>query len=134
MVKESNTSIGEKLGSFVNFIKNAKFLVLSIAILVFFGVAVLSGNSKDIALNFYENVTGKRFQTFTPIKDYSSETYLILKDTLSRNTNIGFESAEIAIFEESDISHKYRVKLNEEINFYTIKKQPNGTWHIIDEQ
>ena len=133
MEKENNKSIGEKLDSLTNFIKNAKFLLLTAMTLLILGVAIISGDGKNIALSFYESVTGQKFQSFSPVQDHSNEMYLILKGTLSRDTNIRLKDVDITVFEESDTSHKYRVGFNEEVYFYIVKKKPNGTWQIIKE-
>jgi hypothetical protein len=132
MKKVGNTSIGEKLNSITGFIKNVKFLVLTAVVVVIFGVAIISGDGKNIVQNLYENIIGKKYQTFSPVQDLTKETYLILKDKLSRDTTIEIENAKIAIFEESDISHKYRVEFKDKIYFYHLKKQ-NGTRQIKQE-
>ena len=133
MEKESNKSIGEKLGTLTSFIKNAKFLVLTSVALLVFGAAIISGDGKYIVLNLYENVTGQKYQNFSPVQNFSNASYIILKDTLSRDTNIRVESADITIFEESDTSHRYRVELKDEIYFYSVKKKQDGTWQINKE-
>ena len=133
MEKESNKSIGEKLGTLTSFIKNAKFLVLTSVALLVFGAAIISGDGKYIVLNLYENVTGQKYQNFSPVHNFSNASYIILKDTLSRDTNIRVESADITIFEESDTSHRYRVELKDEIYFYSVKKKQDGTWQINKE-
>lgn len=132
MKKESNKSIGEKLGIFTDFIKNSKFLVLTTIALVVLGVAILSGDGKSIVQNLYETITGKKYQTFSPVHDYSKASYIILKDKLSRDPNIEIENAQITIFEESDTSHKYRVEYKDKIYFYNVKNQ-KGIWQIKQE-
>ena len=82
MKKESNKSIGEKLGAFADFVKNTKFLVLTIITLVILGVALISGDGKNMVQSLYEDITGKKYQTFSPIQDYSTASYIILKDKL----------------------------------------------------
>ena len=133
MEKEKNKSIVEKIGVLTGFLKNVKFLVLTIIALVILGGAIISGDGKDIVLSLYKNVTGEKYQTFSPVKDYSNATYIILKDKLSRDKNIGLENADITIFKESDSLHKYRVELKEEVYFYSVKKKQNGTWQIYKE-
>ena len=133
MEKESNKSIGEKLSIFTGFIKNAKFLVLTTMALVVFGAAIISGDGKSIVLNLYEGVTEQKYQNFSPVQDFSNSTYIILKDKLSRDTNIRLESADITIFEESDTSHRYRVELKDDVYFYRVKKKQDGTWKINKE-
>ena len=133
MEKEKNKSIVEKIGVLTGFLKNVKFLVLTIIALVILGGAIISGDGKDIVLSLYKNVTGEKYQTFSPVKDYSNATYIILKDKLSRDKNIGLENADITILKESDSLHKYRVELKEEVYFYSVKKKQNGTWQIYKE-
>ena len=133
MGKENNKSIVEKIGILTGFIKNVKFLVLTIIALVILGGAILSGAGKDIFLSLYKNVTGQKYQTFSPVKNYSNATYIILKDKLSRDKNIGLENADITIFQKSDILHRYRVELKDEVYFYSVKKKQNGTWQIYKE-
>ncbi len=133
MNNESKKSIGEKLGAFTDFVKNTKFLVITTIVLVVLGVALFSGDGKNIVQNLYENITGKKYQKFSPVQDFSNETYIILKDKLSRDTIIKIENAQITIFEESDISHKYRVEFKDKVYFYHVKKKQDGTWQIKQE-
>jgi len=133
MKKADNKTFSEKLGAFTDFVKNAKFLVVTLIILVVLGIALLSGDGRNIIQSLYENIIGKKYETYTPIQDYSNETYLILKDKLSRDTTIKIENTQITIFEESDISHKYRVEFKDEIYFYHVKKKPDGPWQINKE-
>lgn len=131
--KESNGSNEKKLATVTAFIKNVKFLALTIIVLVVLGVAIISGDGKYIVVNLYKNVTGQKYQTFSPVQDYSNATYIILRDTLSRDTNIQFKNAEITLFKESDTSHRYRVELKDEIRFYNVKQKQNGIWQINKE-
>ena len=133
MEKESNKSAGERLGALAGIIRNAKFLLLSIMVLAVVGLAIVSGDGKDIVLDFYARVTGKKFQTFSPIDDHSGETYLVLQDKLSRDTSIRLQDADISIFEESDTSHKYRIEVQSSVYFYRVERQSNGSWKISKE-
>ena len=133
MQKESNKSIGKKLGDFTNFVKNTKFLILTAIALVILGVALISGDGKNMVQSLYEDITGKKYQTFSPIQDYSTASYIILKDKLSRDPIIEIENAHITIFEESNTSHKYRVEFKDQVYFYHVKKQQIGTWQINQE-
>ena len=133
MAEEKNKSTGDKLSSLLGLIKNIKFLVLSAISLVILGLAMISGDGKNILLNSYENLTGQKFQNFSPIQDYSNETYLVLKAKLSRDTSFEIEDADITIFKESDTLHKYRVALKDEIYFYKIERKKDGTWLIYKE-
>ena len=133
MEKENNKSIVEKINVLTGFIKNVKFLVLTIIALVILGGAIFSGAGKDIVLSLYKNVTGQRYRIFCPVKDYSIATYIILKDKLSRDKNIELKNADITIFQESDTFHRYRVEIKDEVYFYTVKKKQNGIWQIYKE-
>ena len=75
----------------------------------------------------------QKFQTFSPIQDYSNETYLVLEAKLSRDAKFKLEDAEITIFEESDTLHKYRVALKDEIYFYKVERKKDGTWLLKEE-
>ena len=131
--EERNKSTSDKLSSLLGIIKNLKFLVLSAISLVILGLAIFSGDGKNIILNSYENLTGQKFQTFSPIQDYSNETYLVLEAKLSRDAKFKLEDAEITIFEESDTLHKYRVALKDEIYFYKVERKKDGTWLLKEE-
>jgi len=133
MEKENNKSLAKKLSILTGFIKNVKFLLLTIIALVTLGGALFSGAGKDIVLSLYKNITGQKYRTFSPVKDYSKATYIILKDKLSRDKNIGLENTDITIFQESDTLHRYRVELKDEVYFYSVKKKQNGTWQIYKE-
>lgn len=134
MEKDSKKSFSEKLGSLTSIMKNLKFLVLTTIALVVLGLAITSGDGRNIALGFYENVTGKKYKDFSPVQDQSNETYLILKGKLSRDTNINVENAVIFIFKESDTLHRYRVEVMDEIYFYNVEKKQNGIWRINNEK
>ena len=133
MEEERNKSTAGKLGSLLGLIKNIKFLLLTAISLVILGLAIFSGDGKNIILNSYENLTGQKFQNFSPIQDYSNETYLVLKAKLSRDTNFELEDADITIFKESDTLHKYRVVLKDQIYFFKIERKKDGTWLINKE-
>jgi hypothetical protein len=133
MEKENNKSIVEKVSVLTGFIKNVKYLVLTIIALVMLGGAIFSGAGKDMVLSVYENITGQKYQDFSPVKDYSNATYIILKDKLSRDKNIELKNADITIFQVSDTLHRYRVELKNEVYFYSVKKQQNGIWQIYKE-
>lgn len=115
------------------FISNVKFLLITIITVVILGGAILSGAGKDIALRLYENVTGKKYKVFSPVQDYSNVTYTILKDTLSRDKSIGIQNTDITLFQESDTLHRYRVELEDDVYFYSVKKKQNRIWQIYKE-
>jgi len=133
MEEERKKSTAVKPGSLLGLIKNIKFLLLTAISLVILGLAIISGDGKNIILHSYENLTGQKFQNFSPIQDYSNETYLVLKAKLSRDTNFELEDADITIFKESDILHKYRVALKDQIYFYKIERKKDGTWLVNKE-
>ena len=133
MEEERNKSTGDKLSSLLGLIKNTKFLVLSAISLVILGLAIISGDGKNIVLNSYENLTGQKFETFSPIQDHLNETYLVLQAKLSRDANFKLEDAEITIFKESDTLHKYRVALKDEVFFYKVERKNDGPWLINKE-
>ena len=133
MKEQSNKSAGERLGALAGLIKNAKFLLLSAMALAVVGLAIVSGDGKDIVLDFYAKVTGRKFQTFSPIDDSSHETYMVLQDKLSRDTDIQLQDADISVFEESENSHKYRIEVQGDVHFYRVEQQRNGSWKISKE-
>jgi len=133
MEEERNKSTGDKLSSLLGLIKNTKFLVLSAISLVILGLAIISGDGKNIVLNSYENLTGQKFENFSPIQDHLNETYLVLQAKLSRDANFKPEDAEITIFKESDTLHKYRVALKDEVFFYKVERKKDGPWLINKE-
>jgi len=126
--------MGEKLDSLANLVKNSKTLVLTAITLLILGLALISGDAKDIFFNLYKNVTGQTYQSFSPVRDYSNPTYLALKDKFSRDTGFALKHADITIFEESDTEHSYRIELNGKVYFYAIKQKANGVWQIIKEE
>jgi len=133
MEEENKKSTDVKPGSLLGLIKKIKFLLLTAISLVILGLAIISGDGKNIILHSYENLTGQKFQNFSPIQDYSNETYLVLKAKLSRDTNFELEDADITIFKESDTLHKYRVALKDQIYFYKIERKKDGTWLVNKE-
>jgi len=133
MEEERNKSTAVKPGSLLGLIKNIKFLVLTAISLVILGLAIISGDGKNIILNSYENLTGQKYQNFSPVQDHSNETYLVLKAKLSRDTNFELKDADITVFKESDTVHKYRVALKDQIYFYKIERKIDGTWLVNKE-
>ena len=133
MEEERHKSTGDKLSSLLGLIRNTKFLVLSAISLVILGLAIISGDGKNIVLNSYENLTGQKFETFSPIQDHLNETYLVLQAKLSRDANFKPEDAEITIFKESNTLHKYRVALKDEVFFYKVERKKDGPWLINKE-
>ena len=130
MDKEKSNSLGEKFNTWTVLIKNIKFIALTIVSLVFFGAIIISGDMNKIFLGLYEDVTGQKPQTYSPIQDYSSATYIILKDKLSREFNHKANNAEISIFEVSKDWHKFRVEINNEVYVYDVNKNQNNIWQI----
>ena len=133
MEEERNKSTVVKPCSLLGLIKNIKFLVLTAISLVILGLAIISGDGKNIILNSYENLTGQKYQNFSPVQDHSNETYLVLKAKLSRDTNFELKDADITVFKESDTVHKYRVALKDQIYFYKIERKIDGTWLVNKE-
>ena len=105
-------------------------MVLALISLVVLGVALMSGDRVKIFSTFYEKTTGLKHEIFSPIEDFSNEPYLILRDKLSRNQNIQFESAVITTYKESETIQKYRVVIGEEVSIYKVAKDANGAWKI----
>ena len=133
MQEERKKSASEKLNSLLVVFKDIKFLALAAISLAMLGFAIFSGDGKKIILNSYENLTGHKLESFSPVQDYSNETYIILKDRLSRDAGFKVEDADITVFKESDTLHKYRVALNDEIHFYKVERRADGTWLITKE-
>jgi hypothetical protein len=119
-----------KLGSLIDLFKKLKFVVLALLTLAVLGVALMSGNGMKMFSNFYEKTTGLRHETFSPIEDYSSETYLILKDKLSRDQNIPFENATVTAYIASETLHRYRVVIGEDVSIYKVARDSKGIWKI----
>lgn len=130
MNKENDKGISSKIDSLIELFKKIKFVVLALISLVVLGVALMSGDRVKIFSTFYEKTTGLKHEIFSPIEDFSNESYLILKDKLSRNQNIQFENAVITTYKESETIQKYRVVIGEEVFIYKVAKDANGAWKI----
>ncbi len=130
MNKENDKGISSKIDSLIELFKKIKFVVLALITLVVLGVALMSGDRVKIFSTFYEKTTGLKHEIFSPIEDFSNESYLILKDKLSRNQNIQFENAVITTYKESETIQKYRVVIGEEVSIYKVTKDANGAWKI----
>ena len=130
MNKENDKGISSKIDSLIELFKKIKFVVLALITLVVLGVALMSGDRVKIFSTFYEKTTGLKHEIFSPIEDFSNESYLILKDKLSRNQNIQFENAVITTYKESETIQKYRVVIGEEVFIYKVAKDANGAWKI----
>ena len=130
MNKENDKGISSKIDSLIELFKKIKFVVLALISLVVLGVALMSGDRVKIFSTFYEKTTGLKHEIFSPIEDFSNESYLILRDKLSRNQNIQFENAVITTYKESETLQKYRVVIGEEVSIYKVAKDANGAWKI----
>jgi len=130
MKKKTGPKKPENMGSFIELFKNVKFIVINVLVLAVLALALLSGEGKNIALKFYENSTGQRYETFSPVDDRSTAAYFILKDKLRRDLNLGIEDIEVREFKKSPDFHKYRVAANGAVFFYSVEKNADGVWHI----
>ena len=130
MVNGSESTNNKKLKSFIELFKNAKFLLLNIVALVALGVALLSGDGKKVALNIYENITGNKYETFTPVDNIAHPTYIALKDKVFRDLNVKIDNVNVSVYKVSDKSHKYRVVFNDDVYFYKIEKSADGVYVI----
>ena len=119
-----------KIASTLEILKNVKFIVINVAVLIILGIAFISGDGTKILSEFYVKLTGQQYETFSTIdeNDFSTDTYLIVKDKLLREYNISIENADITLFKESEVSHKYRIVLNEDKIYYLIRKKSDGIW------
>ena len=133
MNRESGKGNNSKLGSSIELFKKIKFIVLAVISVVVLCVALLSGDGGKIFSTFYEKVTGVKREVFSPIEDFSTESYLVLKGNLSRDQNFRFENAAITIYKESEALQKYRVEINKEISIYRVAKGTDGIWKIVKE-
>ncbi len=116
--------------NYLELFKNVKFIVINVLVLAVLALALLSGDGKKIAIRFYENITGQRYETFSPVDDRSTATYLILKDKFHRDLNLEIEDAEVTIFKKSPTFHTYRVAANGAVFFYSVEQRADGVWHI----
>ena len=133
MTGKDDKGNNSKLDSLIELFKKIKFVVLAVISVVALCVALLSGDGGKIFSTFYEKVTGIKREVFTPIEDFSTEPYWILKDNLSRDQNFRFENAVITIYKESESLQKYRVETKEEVLIYKVAKGTNGIWKIVKE-
>ena len=113
--------------------KKSKFIFLNALVLITLSIAVLSGDTKNIFLNFYEKITGQQYESFSRLKDLSSETYIILKDKVSRDHHIQIKAENVKIYKESDTAHKYKITVNDKTFFYKVEKNSNNIWIITKE-
>ena len=132
MNKGNDKRISSKLDSWIESFKKLKFVVLALISLLILGVALMSGDGGKIFSSFYEKTTGLKHERFSPIEDFSSETYIILKDKLSRNKSIQLEDAIITTYKESESLTKYRVAVGEEVTLYKVTRDTNGVWIIFE--
>lgn len=133
-VKKMEKQRVKQFGHFIELFKNAKFIIFNIVIFVILGFAVISGDGKKIVLNLYEDLTGHKYETYSPVEDYSHGSYIILKDKFFRERNSRINNVDVGIIKKSDMFYKYRVALNGEYIFYKVTKKSNGIWHIMEEK
>ncbi|MFV9615355.1 MAG: hypothetical protein ACNYZG_05320 [Gammaproteobacteria bacterium] len=134
MEKNNHKSLNRKTTSLLDLFKNAKFIFVNLLVLLIIFFALISGDGKKIILNLYQNITGQKYETFTPVDDFSNEAYVILKDKLLRDKDISIEHADVSVFSETDTFYRYRLVLNETVFIYTVEKKQNGLWHIKQEK
>ncbi len=133
MKHEDEMEIRKKKISWVEEFKKSKFIFLNVIVLITLSIAVLSGDSRNIFLNFYEKITGQKYESFSRIKDLSNETYIILKDKVSRDHHIQLKAENVKIYKESNILHKYKITVNDNTFFYKVEKNSNNIWIITKE-
>lgn len=122
-----------KMKSFIELFKNVKFLILNVIVLVVLGIAFLSGDGEKIALNTYENITGNKFEKFSPVDNISHPSYIALKDKVFRDLSVKIDNVSVSVFKVSDTSHKYRVEFKDTVYYYKIEKSADGIF-IINRQ
>ncbi len=115
--------------TFIERFKSAKFIFLNLLVLAILGYALLSGNAGNILSNYYQKVTGEKFETFSPVTDISNQSYQILKYKLVKN-NVKIEDSLVEIFKISELEHKYRVTTNAQTLEFIVQKQASGVWKI----
>jgi hypothetical protein len=132
MPKDNQNTMNKKLTTWIAVFKNVKFIVFNILFLIVLAVAFLSGDGRQMALDFYAKVTGQQLETFEPVDNaqLSNERYLILKHKLLQDKHVRIEDVDVRVFKESATSYKYRVPLSEAVFIYTIKKNASGIWQI----
>jgi len=133
MKHESETKPRKKKLSWIEGFKTSKFIILNAIILITLSIAVLSGDTKNIFLNVYEKTTGRKYESFSRIKDLSCETYIILKDKVSRDHHVQLMAKNVKIYKESGILHKYKITVNDNTFFYKVEKSSNNIWIITQE-
>ena len=136
MNRETHKPDNREPGSLLELFKNTKFIVLNALVLAVLAFALLSGDGKKIALNFYERITGQQFESFSPVEagESSSPAYISLKYTLLERKKIRIENANVTRFKASETSYKYRVASGDDVLFYQVRKDSNGVWQINELQ
>ncbi len=133
MKHKNEMEVRRKKISWMEGFKKSKFIFLNALILITLSIAVLSGDTKNIFLNFYEKTTGQQYESFSRLKDLSSETYIILKDKVSRDHHVQLKAENVKIYKKSDTSHKYKITVNDKTFFYKVEKNSNNIWIITKE-
>ena len=123
----------EKLNRLIAMLKNAKFIAVNIIVAVVFALALASGDGQKIVSEFYEGLTGQKYEIFSPIEDYSHPTYIILKDKLLRDKMMQIGDADVTIFQGSELWCRYRVVFENKAFFYRVDKRSTGVWSIRQE-
>lgn len=134
MKHESETGIKKKNISWMEGFKNSKFIILNVIVLITLSIAVLSGDGKNIFLNFYEKTTGQKYESFSQVNDLSNETYIILKDKVFRDHHIQLKAEDVKVFKKSNVLHKYLITTNDNSFSYKVEKSPNNIWIITKEE
>ncbi len=133
MEKEKPEEINKKLSPLINLFKNVKFIIINVIVLIILTFVIFSGNGKKLILNMYENITGQKYEIFSPLDNSSDETYTLLKYKL-QDQNVEIKNAEIRVFKESDKLIKYKVITDKNISLYKLEKSSNGIWKITQEE
>ncbi len=120
-----------KTSNLVELFTNVKFLIVNAIIILILFIVLIVGDGKKVIFKFYENITGQKIESFTPVENTNMETYFILKDKLLRDKNIILKNTDVSIYKKDDTFHKYRIEYNNKVIFYKIEKL-NETWQIIE--
>jgi len=114
-------------------LKDAKFIAVNLMVLLVLGFVILSGDGQKVVIAFYEDISGQKYEVFSPVEDRNNETYIVLRDKLSRDKNIDTDDVDVSLLQKSDVLHKYRVVYGNETWFYNVQKNSNGIWQIKQE-
>ena len=120
----------KNLTDIVTLVRNTKFIVMNILVIIVLIFVFISGDAKETVLNFYATVTGQQYALYVKVNNKTHPTYLILKDKLQRENKRDIEALEVRVHQVNNKHYNYKYEINGNERDVSMSQQENGTWQV----